>query len=487
MEQEPGTRPQAPAESSALRPLTDLSLTDEVVWGVIEAAPDAVLLVDDGGRIALANRQVEALFGYDRAELLGQPVETLVPEELRGVHTAHRLRYRAEPRRRAMGAGLELSGRRRDGSFVPVEIALSPLVTGDATLTIAVVRDTTERRAAEAEIRRVQNALDATRDGVYLFDATDLRFVHVNAGAARQSDYTREQLCTMTPLHLTPELNEDRLRRALVPLTEGENRATELTTVLRRRDGADVPVEMVLQYIPATATDGAAFVAVVRDISERVHAQQQLLDSGRQLALFEDRERIARDLHDRVIQRLFACGLSLQGIASALDDERAVARLEQNVDDIDESIRDLRTVIFGLTRRKARSSLRDDVLTLTKESARALSFEPRVRFDGPIDTMVPSTVNDHLLAALRELLTNVAKHANASNVEVDLIVGPDLLLRVRDDGVGITGTPGAGDGLRNLASRAELLGGAFHAGRRDDREGTIVEWRVPLEPPAPPD
>jgi PAS domain S-box-containing protein len=235
------------AENDALRPLSDLSLTDEVVWQVLEAAPDAVLLIDSDGRIVLANRQVESLFGYDRAELLGQPVEQLVPEDLRRGHTAHRLRYRAEPRRRAMGAGLELSGRRSDGSLVPVEIALSPLNNAGVVLTIVVVRDVTDRRVAEAQIRRVQNALDATRDGVYLFEPGDLRFVHVNEGAASQSGYTREQLWTMTPLHLTPELDEQQLRDLLAPLVARDKRAVEVTTVFRRRDGDEVPVEMIAQ------------------------------------------------------------------------------------------------------------------------------------------------------------------------------------------------------------------------------------------------
>src|SRR3954453_16406678 len=92
-------RERPPADA---RPLSELSLTDEVVWAVLEAAPDAVVLVDPDGRIALANRQVETMFGYARAELLGENVEILVPEEARGVHAAHRLRYRAEPRTRAM-------------------------------------------------------------------------------------------------------------------------------------------------------------------------------------------------------------------------------------------------------------------------------------------------------------------------------------------------------------------------------------------------
>jgi PAS domain S-box-containing protein len=479
-------RERAPStDAEALRPLSDLSLTDEVVWQVLEAAPDAVVLVDADGRIALANRQVESLFGYDRAELLGHPVETLVPAELRRGHTAHRLRYRAEPRRRAMGAGLELSGLRRDGSLVPVEIALSPVNTAGGVLTIAVVRDVSDRRAAEARFRRVQNALDATRDGVYLFEPEDLRFAYVNEGAASQSGYTREQLWTMTPLHLTPEIDEQQLRKLLTPVVAGVERAVEVTTVLRRRDGEDVPVEMVLQYDASSGEDDALFVAVVRDITERVHAQQLLVDTGRQLALFEDRERIARDLHDRIIQRLFACGLSLQGLASSIDDNVTTGRLEQTVDDIDESIRDLRTVIFGLTRRASRSSVRSEVLNLASDAARSLSFEPRVRFDGPVDTMVSSALGEHLLTVLREALANVAKHARASCVDIDVFVAHGLLLRVVDDGVGMPETlTRPGDGLRNLASRAEKLGGVCRVQGRAEG-GTVIEWEVPLDVPSP--
>jgi PAS domain S-box-containing protein len=443
-----------------------------------------VLLVDGEGRITLANRQVEAMFGYDRAELLGEVVEVLVPEELRRVHTTHRLRYRAAPRTRAMGVGLQLWGRRRDGSRVPVEIALSPVTAGGEAHTIAIVRDVTERRRAEAQMRLVQNALDATRDGVYLFDPDDLRFVHVNEGAASQSGYTREQLCAMTPLHLTPAVDERELRELLAPLLQGDRQAVEVTTVLHRADGEDIPVETVVQHLPSSGGDPALFVAVVRDISERVQAQHRLVDTGRQLALLEDRERIARDLHDRVIQRLFAAGLALQGIASSLRDEQVVARVERTVDDIDESIRDLRTVIFGLTRRRSRAGLRDDVLALVDESTRALSFEPHVRFGGPVDTMVPAPLGEHAVAALRELLANVAKHAHASRVEVDVLVtDDDLVLQVRDDGAGLAAHfTERGEGLRNLASRAHALGGSFRIENRAPR-GTYAEWKVPLQPP----
>jgi two-component system sensor histidine kinase DevS len=463
-----------------LRPASELSLTDDLVWAVLEAAPDAVLLVDGDGRIALANRRVEAMFGYDRAELLGELVETLVPEHLRGAHTAHRLRYRAEPRMRSMGADLELWGRRRDGSLVPVEIALSPVTAAGAVSTVAVVRDISDRRAADAEMRRVRNALDATRDGVYLFDPDDLHFSHVNEGAAAQTGYTREQLCTMSPTHLTPELDEQALRALLEPLRNGAKEAVEVTAAVRRRDGVELPVEMVVQYTPSMGDDPAVFVAVVRDVTEREHAQQQLLDTGRQLALLEDRERIGRDLHDRVIQRLFAAGLAMQAIATTTDDERLVERLERAVDDVDESIRDLRTVIFGLARRTARKSLRDEILGVVTESARTLSFEPNVRFSGAVDSTVPNSLWEHVLAALREILSNIAKHADATAVEVDVNVDESLLLRVRDNGVGLPAVqPAEGQGLRNLASRAASLGGTFQASRNEP-SGTAVEWAVPL-------
>lgn len=201
------------------------------------------------------------------------------------------------------------------------------------------------------------------------------------------------------------------------------------------------------------------------------------------VAVIEDRERIARDLHDTVIQRLFATGLSLQGTSNLIRDPVVARRIETAVEDLDITVRQIRTAIFGLeTARLGRSGAREHVLTVVTEAARALGFEPRVLFDGPIDSVVDDDVAIELVATLREALANVARHAGATEARVVVTVNNDLLLRVSDDGSGVQrGGRGGGRGLANMRSRAEKLGGAFTVGP-GPHGGTVVEWHVPLSP-----
>jgi len=202
-------------------------------------------------------------------------------------------------------------------------------------------------------------------------------------------------------------------------------------------------------------------------------------DSQR-LALFEDRDRIARDLHDLVIQRLFATGMSLQGATALMSDAEAVHRVEQAVDALDETIRDIRSAIFALQSRgeTERPGVRSRILGVVEEMTDPLGFAPGLRMAGPIDTMVPNHLASQMLAALREGLANVAKHAQASRADVTVEAGTDLVLVVRDNGVGLTGT-GRRSGLANLEERASELGGTLRTVTAEGG-GTEVEWRVPL-------
>jgi signal transduction histidine kinase len=201
-------------------------------------------------------------------------------------------------------------------------------------------------------------------------------------------------------------------------------------------------------------------------------------------ALLRDRERIARDLHDLVIQRLFATGLTLQSatrLAAAGGDE-LTTRLQQAVDDIDETIRQIRSTIFELQTARGPDGVRSGLVALCNELSGILGTKPALLIDGPVDTAVPNRVTQHLLAAAREALTNVAKHAEATSVTLEVALDPArdrLRMVVRDDGCGLGETSGDGRGLRNLESRARALGGAFTVGPGTDG-GTVVRWEVPI-------
>src|ERR1700752_5028969 len=158
--------------------------------GLLEAAPDAMVCVDADGRIALVNAQTERLFGYGREELVGQLVEILVPDALRDVPPGRRAGYVSDPRPRPMGAGMELSGRRRDGSTFPAEISLSAIETEQGILVSGAVRDVTERRRAQA---RFAGLLEAAPDAMVCVDA-DGRIALVNAQTERLFGYGREEL-----------------------------------------------------------------------------------------------------------------------------------------------------------------------------------------------------------------------------------------------------------------------------------------------------
>jgi PAS domain S-box-containing protein len=330
-------------------------LSQEALGDLVDAAPDAIVVADAAGGLVLVNRQAEHLFGRTRDELLAGTVEDLLPERLRARHRMHRDGFGRDPRTRAMGSGLVLHALRSDGTEFPVEVSLSPL-----------------------------------------------------------------------------------------------------------RSGADVLT-----------------VAAVRDVTERVEAEEQLRAAARELTLLEDRERIARDLHDTVVQRLFAAGMALQGIAAMIGrDSEASTRIEALVDDLDEAIRDLRTAIYGLQPRgEGGPGFREQILQVLSEAAVTLPCDPRLRFEGVLDT-TPDRVAAAALPVLRELMSNVGRHADARTVEVTIEAGDDHVVRVTDDGRGVDGGTSQGNGLRNLAERAAALDGTFAIEARSGG-GTVAIWRVP--------
>ena len=201
-------------------------------------------------------------------------------------------------------------------------------------------------------------------------------------------------------------------------------------------------------------------------------------------ALTEDRDRIARDLHDSVIQRLFAIGLSLQGTARMVERPEAVMRIGEAIDKLDDTIRQLRKAIFDIELTINKEGLHPKVLDLVHELRPVLGIHPQVSFSGPVDKVVTGQLAEEVLSVLREALTNVGKHAQASQVVITVAAGDELRLVVADDGQGmrsaLTDGAGAGHGLKNLRQRAERLGGGVEIGT--SREGgTRITWHIPYE------
>ncbi|MCB1016779.1 MAG: GAF domain-containing protein, partial [Acidimicrobiales bacterium] len=230
------------------------------------------------------------------------------------------------------------------------------------------------------------------------------------------------------------------------------------------------------------------FAAFERDIVSSFAGQVSLVlhherqrSRLRDLAILEDRDRIARDLHDTVIQGVFATSLTLQGAARLVDEPTARARLDDAVDRLDEIVRHIRTVIFGIeSPRRGDDGMRLRALAVSQEAARALGAEPRVTFEGAVDTLVVDALADDLVAALREALSNVARHARASTTDVTVSADETaVVLVVRDDGVGIGPHPRRGQGTRNLEERAARHGGTVEVGP-GPAGGTQVTWRAPL-------
>ncbi|MBH5333947.1 GAF domain-containing sensor histidine kinase [Streptomyces pactum] len=240
--------------------------------------------------------------------------------------------------------------------------------------------------------------------------------------------------------------------------------------LLARRHGEQVFTDEEIQ--PLLAFAGQAAVAL--ELADR-------RSDAEQLALLEDRDRIARDLHDLAIQRLFATGMTLQSAARLVQHEGAAERVSRAVADLDETIKIIRSTIFGLRAREGEAGpgLRARVARAVGETATTLGFPPRLSMEGLLDTDVPPEVADHVMAALTETLSNAARHAHATLVEVSVRATSDeVVLTVTDNGRGIP-DGGRRSGLRNLEERARSLGGGLEIGRPADGGSRLV-WRAPL-------
>ncbi|MET8508378.1 GAF domain-containing sensor histidine kinase [Streptomyces sp. NPDC004787] len=258
-----------------------------------------------------------------------------------------------------------------------------------------------------------------------------------------------------------------------VAVTVGTKERLSGVLILARRRGRSPFTRSEVMALPGFA--GQAALAL--ELADRRRDAEQV-------SLLEDRDRIARDLHDLAIQRLFATGMTLQSARRFVEHPEAAERLGRAIDDLDATIKIIRSTIFGLREHDTPGTtpkLRNQVVKAVDEAATALGFTPALRMEGLLDTDVPPEAAEQVVAVLGEALTNVARHARARRTEVSVVADDGVLaVTVSDDGVGIP-QDGRRSGLRNMAERAERLGGTLSVrARTGPGSGTVLEWRIPL-------
>ncbi|MFH8694481.1 PAS domain S-box protein [Streptomyces chartreusis] len=274
--------------SAAVRDVSERKAAEERFRGLLESAPDAMVIVDDTGIIKLVNAQTEVLFGYRRDELLEHPVELLIPYRFHAHHTQHRDGYAATRQVRPMGAGLELHGLRKDGSEFPVEISLSPLETADGLLVSAAVRDVSERKAAEARINELAALVESSQDAI-LAKTLDGRITYWNVAAQQLYGYSAEEAIGRHVSMLAPPERKDEIILLLERLRKGE-KIEHFETLRLTSTGAALDVDVTLwpTYSPDRRVIGAC--AIIRDVSDRKRAEAELT------ALYEQQKHIALTL-----------------------------------------------------------------------------------------------------------------------------------------------------------------------------------------------
>jgi PAS domain S-box-containing protein len=502
---------------AAIRDITEqkaVTAAQSAIATLVRSSHDAIVGLTLQGEVTSWNPGAEHLFGFTPAEVVGRHVSQLVPED-----TSRDLEELLhEAMTGAAASPRDTQWTRLDGSRLDVAVSVSPIgEEGDKFTGFSVVlRDVTVRKQAELQLRRQerwQAATSAIRlhllsnqpvdESLALICRYLLDLVHVDAALVLTVADGTVSLAASAGMADTPDLSwapvpafvtsalESGETQLVRPIFADEHPVPAVFNPFRHWAGLVVPIpseQVSSAAILAFSPDPSVFDSDTRSVVESLAGQSAMAfelavarADRERLLLTDDRERIARDLHDLVIQRLFATGMGLQGALRLIDNDRANERVTAAVNDLDDTIREIRTAIFALeTSSSATSGLRDEVLRLVDAVAKQLGFQPTLRFGGPVDSAVPSEVAAQVLAAVREALSNVARHARASATAVELSVDDDVVLVIEDDGVGMASSDRE-SGLANLRSRAKELGGALSVTSSAD-EGTRVEWRVPLRP-----
>lgn len=443
---------------------------------LLESTPDAIVMVNVTGRIVLVNSQAERVFGYERAELLGQAVEVLLPHRYRGAHLGHRSGFFGAPRTRTMGAGLELYGLRKGGTEFPVEISLSPIHTEEGEMVMSAIRDITDRKRAD---QKFKDLLEAAPDAMVIVDR-DGSIVLVNSQAVKLFGWSRTELLGQKIELLVPERfnarhPEHRHRFFVEPRTRSMGAGLDLYGL--RKDGSEFPVEISLS--PLQTEEGLFVSSAIRDVTERKRIERVLRDKNLELenaALVKDRflASMSHELRTPLNAIIGFTGTLLMKLPGPLNPEQdkqlrivqtGARHLLSLINDLlDVAKLSANKVSLNIEALDCRSIVAEVAATLEQEAGRkGLAFSVRA----PAQAVTLHTDRRAFSQILINLVGNAIKFTPEGSVEVVLEEtlspqGRTVQVRVRDTGPGIA--PQEQSRLFEAFSRVETADRRHHEG-----------------------
>jgi PAS domain S-box-containing protein len=437
---------------------------------LLEWTPDAVVVADDQGQIIQVNQRLEAMFGYGREELLGQPVERLIPLEVGQQHITHRARFFASPRAQVAGVERQVTGTRKNGSEFPAEIHVCSLEIQGRRLAMASVRDVTERKKAEEARARLAAIMQNTSTAIVVL-ASDGTILNWNHGAERLFGYAEQEAAGQNIKLLLPLERAGEFQQVAAQLRQG-GPVEDFETVHRHKDGTSIDVALTVSLVEG---EGSCWVA--RDMRERKRLEQQLAELAD-----DERQRLGRELHDTLGQQftaiaMMASTLRLQVAATSPQNE-VLAKMEAN---IEEAKRQLRSISKGLLPVEVDAHGLTVALEELAEQVRQI-HRVECRFESP----EPVPLHDNFTATqlyliAREAVHNALQHARAGSIAIQLRDHEGISLAIRDDGVGIRSQAESetGMGIRIMRHRCGLIGGVFQV-LSPAEGGTVVRCVLPV-------
>jgi len=465
-------------------------ISEEKLKSFLESAPDGMVIVNNDGYIEFVNARIEKIFGYSRNELLGKKIEILIPSRFEKLHEQHRMQFINQPKARGMGAGVELFGRTKEGNEIPVEISLSPIETIDGLVISAAIRDITEKKKIEYELKksneRYHLAGKATSDAIWDWDLqTDT--IYRGEGYKSLFGYNDMQATIQFRLHHIHPADQERIESGLKKALEGNAERWQDEYLFQCADGNYKTVIDKGFIIRNRDGEAIRMIGAMQDITEQRKLQLQLNREEQRKkeelmqaiihAQEKERYEISHELHDNVNQILTTCKLLLEAAAQ----EGGHKYLQQSGENLQKAIDEIRNISHRLNPATLQyiglQGAIDDLVSKINNTGKVyVSFTSSLKTGKKIDDDVALA----LFRIVQEQINNILKHSGAYRVFINLTIEKGKLkLTITDDGKGHDfQIKKHGLGLKNIFNRAE-----FHKGSAEifsePGKGFMLQVEIP--------